>query len=89
MVLPANEIAESIAEGSTPVNVHAGSGLAVGNAVVLADAAALEKNGLTQAAGGLSIVGSGGFNSALAQNFDALQRSGFGVDNVNAGRSGR
>lgn len=59
-------------------NIHAGSDLPVGS-VALVPGALLEQAGMTKVAGGLNIVGGGGFNSALAQNFLALNRSRFGA----------
>lgn len=85
-VLPANDVTGAIQEGGTPVNVHAGSEVAAGNIVVLLDSTTLEKTGITQTASGLNIVGSGGFNAALAKNFDAINQAGVGVPNVVAGR---
>jgi hypothetical protein len=76
--VPAAELAGAIAEGGTPVNVHSGSELASGNTVVALAGDALDRAGLVRTAGALNIVGGSGFNSALAQNFDALKRSGFG-----------
>jgi hypothetical protein len=80
-VLSSVEAAGALARGGLPVNVHAGSGLAPGRTVVAVAGDALDQAGLIQAAGGLNVVGSSGFNSALAQNFDALNRLGFGVVN--------
>ena len=88
-VLPSVEAAGALAHGGLPVNVHVGSGIAPGITVVAATSDALDQAGLVQAAGGLNVVGSSGFNSALAQNFDALNRSGFGVDNLRVGQIGR
>jgi hypothetical protein len=88
-VLPSAEMTRDLAGGGIPVNVHAGSGLAPGNTVVITGSNTLEQAGLTQAAGGLNVVGSSGFNSALAQNFDMLNRSGFGAGKAGAGRIGR
>ena len=73
------EVGGVITEDRTSVNVNPGSGLASGSAVVVADATTLEQTGLTYAAGGLNVVGSGGFNSALAQNFKEVNRIGFGA----------
>jgi hypothetical protein len=83
------EVAGVIAERGTPVNVNPGSGLASGITVVLSGTTTLEQNGLTQVAGGLNIVGGGGFNSALTQNFNESNRTGFGVGMPAAGRVGR
>jgi len=88
-VLPSTELAGAIAEGGTPVNVHAGSGLVSGSTVVALAGEALDQAGLSQTADTLNIVGSSGFNSALAQNFDALNRSGFGAGNMRGELIGR
>lgn len=84
-ILPAG----GIAEADTQVNVNPGSGLASGSTVVLTGTTTLEQNGLTQVAGGLNVVGSAGFNSALEKNFNELNRSGFGAGMSGAGRVGR
>jgi hypothetical protein len=84
-ILPAG----GIAEGGSLVNVNPGSGLGAGSTVVLTRATTLEESGLTQVAGGLNIVGSGGFNSALEKNFKESNRSGFGAGMSGAGRFGR
>lgn len=78
-------MAEAIAEGGTLVNVNPGSGLAPGSVVVLADATTFKQSGLIQAAGGLNVVGSTGFNSALEKNFNELNCSGFGTGMSAAG----
>jgi hypothetical protein len=54
------EVAAAIAAGGLPVNLHAGSGLASGSVVIETAGDPLEKRGLTQAGGGLKVVGSGG-----------------------------
>lgn len=78
-ILPAGELAGAFANGATPVNVHAGSELAMGDAVVaLKDG--LSQVDMTQTTGAVSIVGSSGLNSALGQNFATLNRSVFGAD---------
>lgn len=73
------EVNKVTAEGGTIVNANPGGSLASGGAVVLADATAHKQSGLMQAAGGLNIVGSAGFNSALEKNFNELNRAGFGA----------
>lgn len=80
------EVAGVIAEGGMQMNVNPGSGLASGSTVVLAGSTTLEQNGLTQVAGGLNIIGGSGFNSALTQNFNESNRSGFGIGMSGAGR---
>jgi Neuraminidase-like domain/ABC toxin N-terminal region len=72
---------EALADGGIPINVHPGSKLASGSTVVAPASDALNRAGLVQT-GMLNIVGGSGFNSALAHNFDALNRSGFGVRKV-------
>jgi hypothetical protein len=81
-MLTAAELSGPISEGGVPVNVHAGSELASGSAIVALASDALDQAGLARTAGTLNIVGGSGFNSALAQNFDALNRSGFGAGNA-------
>ena len=83
------EVAGVVAKGGIPINVNPGGGLASGSTVVLTGATTLEQNGLTQVAGGLNIVGGGGFNSALTQNFNESNRSGFGAGMSGAVRLGR
>ena len=78
-ILTAAKAAGIIGEGRTPVNVNPGSGLASGSTVVLTDAAKFEQTGLAQVAGGLNVVGSAGFNAALKNNLNELNRSGFGA----------
>jgi hypothetical protein len=75
-----------VAERGTPVNVNPGSGVASGSSVVLMGATTLDESGLSQLAGGLNIVGSGGFNSALARNLNEVNRSGFDAGISGAGR---
>lgn len=57
-----------------PVNVNPGSALASAHTLVLTEGMSLEETGLTAVAGGLNVVGGAGFNPALKQNFDALNR---------------
>jgi peptidoglycan hydrolase-like protein with peptidoglycan-binding domain len=88
-VLPSDEAAGARVDGAMPVNIHAGSDLALSKTVVATANNALEQAGLTPVAGRLNVVGSSGFTSALAQNFDVLSRSGFGADNLGVGLTGR
>lgn len=81
------EAAEII--GGMPVNINPGSGLTSNGTVVLGDANTFENNGLIQAPSGLNVVGASGFNSALADNFDELNRSGFGSGLPEIGFNGR
>jgi hypothetical protein len=61
------------------VNVSPGSDLAGGSTVVLSNEGSFSKSGLKVTGGGLNIVGSGGFNSALEKNFNDMNRIGFGA----------
>ena len=83
------EVAASMPDGRLPININPGSGLAAGMTVVVSGRTTLQQNGLTQVGGGLNIVGSGGFNSALTHNLDQENRSGFGRSLSGAGRSER
>jgi len=65
-----------VAQGGSVVNVHAASGLAADSVVVHTGEVALEQTGLTQAAGAFNIITGGGFNTGLADNFNALQGLG-------------
>jgi hypothetical protein len=71
-VLPSGEAVGAVATGGVLMNVQAGSGLAEGNALVITERHAFEQAALTQA-GGLNVIGSAGFNSALTKSFDTLQ----------------
>jgi hypothetical protein len=71
------------------VNVNPGSGQKAGAKVVVADARALEQSGLVQVASGLNVVGKAGFNSVQQQNFNDLNRGGFGSAVAGAARAGR
>lgn len=78
--------AENIAVGGPLVNVNPGSDLASGSSVVFSGTTKLEQDGLTEIAGGLNIVGGGGFNATLEKNFKESNRSGFGAGKSGAGR---
>lgn len=78
-----------ITNGHIKVNVNPGSGIPAGSVVFLTEANALEKTGLMQPAGGLNVVSRVGFNSALAQNFNASKSVGFGANMSNADRISR
>jgi len=88
-VLPTAEASDAIARGGQSVYVHTGSGLPPGRTLITIESDALGKADLVQAAGGVNVVGSSGFNSALAQNFNALNRSGFGRGNLDGRLIGR
>lgn len=81
--------AGDVAGRGAPINVNPGSGLASGSTVVLSDATTPDKTGLSLVAGGLNIVGSAGFNSALEKNFSSLNRPGSGADLPGSGRTER
>jgi len=73
-VLPSTGVPGAIMDGGMPVNVAAGSGVGADSTVIAPAANTLYRAGLTQAAGGLNIVGSSGYNSALAQNLVRIGR---------------
>ncbi len=75
-ILPAAEAAGALAQGGRVVNVHAASGLAADSVVVHTGETPLALSGLTQTAGALNVITGGGLNTALAENFDALQGLG-------------
>ncbi|MCK5014071.1 MAG: hypothetical protein KAS66_09645 [Candidatus Omnitrophica bacterium] len=81
-VLSPDEAVDAIAQGGQLVNVHAGSSIAQGTIVVAAERDALDNAGLVVAAGGLNVVGSGGFNSGLEQNYKTISRSELGAGNL-------
>lgn len=83
------DAADVIAQGGAPVKINPGSGVASGSTAVLTDPTAFERNGLTQVAGGLNVIGGDGFNSALGQNFNELSLLGFGAALSGAGLAGR
>jgi hypothetical protein len=82
-VLSAAEVTNAISRGDMPVNILAGSEIAPGSTAATLEGTALERGALKQAGlvqvKDLNIVGSSGFNSVLARNFDALKRSNFGA----------
>jgi hypothetical protein len=57
-----------------PVNIHAGSGLVSGSAVMVT-AKWLKVAGLMYAAGGLNVISSGGFAAVPAKNFNMINGS--------------
>ena len=67
-----------------PIHVNPGSGVAANGAVVLTDAAALDGRGQSAIAGGVNVVGSSGFNSALAESLLLSSRGGFGARSTGA-----
>jgi len=81
-VLSPDEAVDAIAQGGQLVNVHAGSSIAQGTIVVALERDALDNAGLVVAAGGLNVVGSGGFNSGLEQNYKTISRSELGAGNL-------
>jgi hypothetical protein len=81
-ILHPAEAVGAIAQGGQSVNVHIGSGLGPDRTVVAVERDALGHAGLVAVAGGLNVIGSGGFNSGLEQNFGALIRSEFNAGNL-------
>ena len=84
IVLTPDKAADAITRGGQLVNVHTGSGVAPGRTVVALERDALGQADLVQEAGGLNVVGISGFNSAQAQNFNALNRSDFSTVNLSS-----
>jgi ABC toxin N-terminal region/Neuraminidase-like domain/Salmonella virulence plasmid 28.1kDa A protein len=72
-ILPASDLG---AKGGMTITVHPGSALAADESVVLTGAV---KDGPQVAGRGLNIVGAGGFNSGLAQNYKAFYGTGNGA----------
>jgi hypothetical protein len=66
-VLTAGKAAAAAAAGGS-INVNSGSALPSGSSIVAVEQNALESAGLSQAAGGLNVIGGGGLNSALLKN---------------------
>ena len=58
----------------TAIAINAGSAIAPDTTVVTRDSNALASAELTQAAGGLNVIGSNGLNSALLKNINALKQ---------------
>jgi len=82
VVLASYEATGAIPTDAFLANIHIGSELPMGSVAIVPNAL-LEEAGITRMAGGLNVVGSAGFSSELAQNFNELNRSRF-----DAGRSG-
>ena len=62
------------------MNVHPASGMAGGSTVLMRDPDAFAQSGLKAIGGGLNIIGSAGFNSALERNYQDQNRSGFSAE---------
>lgn len=60
-------------EGTTAINVNAGSAVASGSTVVVIDSSALASAGLAHTVGGLNVIGGNGLNSALLKNMNAVK----------------
>ncbi|MCP4508971.1 MAG: hypothetical protein GY826_21575, partial [Fuerstiella sp.] len=65
-----DKVGETVAAGEALLKVNSGSGLGSGREVIVADTTTFEQSGLIQGAGGLNVVGNGGFNSVLKKNFN-------------------
>ncbi len=75
-VLPATDLADATRGSYAQVRVHAGSGVAAENVIVLTAGASLEQAGLKHVAGGLNVVGASGFNTSLEKNFASFNAAG-------------
>lgn len=85
-ILPAAEVTGAIARGDMPVNILSGSEIAHDSMAISLEGIVLERNalkdeGLVQVKD-LNIIGSSGFNSVLARNFDELKRFNFGAGKI-------
>jgi hypothetical protein len=65
---------EADEESAPVVNINAGSTIAADTAIVVTSGNSLASAGLTQASGGLNVIGGNGLNSALLKNAQALKR---------------
>ena len=74
------------ATGLSRVSGGPGGDLASGSNMVLKDPESFARSGLREIAGGLNVVGSAGFNSALKKNMTDLNRTGFGAATPGVGR---
>ena len=82
-VLSLNEATTAFLQGrSTPVHVQVGSSIAASSVVVAPASNSLATSGLKEAAGGLNVIGNGGFNAALAQNFFSAHRFNLAVNAI-------
>ena len=81
---PGLDIPTELATGmaGTAMHINPGSGLGSGSEVRLTDASTFAQSGLMPSTSGLNVVGRGGFNSALSQNFNEMNRTGFGRNNA-------
>jgi hypothetical protein len=77
-----------LGNSGTLVNVNPGSSVAPGTAVIARGITTMAESGLAQVAGGLNVVGAGGFNATLAENFNKANETGFGAKISGAGGSG-
>jgi hypothetical protein len=73
------QFAGDLAVGRRLANANPGGNLTAGSSVVLRDEKSFASSGLRAVGGGLNIVGSAGFSSALEQNFNNLKRFDFGA----------
>lgn len=90
-ILSSDEVGAAVAVGGSTVDVHPGSGLGSGATSIVIATGSVEKVGLKRVQGGLNVIGGAGLNSILAQNVDALARSGFAanIKGLSAGPIGR
>ena len=75
-VVRATELAGAIAGGSTLVNLHSGSGIPQGSAVVAPVGTTPDVPGRSRVSGELHVIGSEGLNPALAHNFETITGAG-------------
>ena len=70
-ILASSELSAAVMAGAIPVAVNAGGGLGPSAVAVVAGGSSPQTAVFTQEAAGLNVVGGGGFNAPLANNFNA------------------
>lgn len=76
---PGLEIMTTMDQPAPGAHINVNPGSEVAGSVVVGAAHTFARSGIASLGGGLNIVGRGGLNSALAQNLNELNRSGFGA----------
>ena len=86
---PGLGIVTDIAQLASGGHLNVNPGSEVAGSVVVGAAHTFARSGIVSLGGGLNIIGGAGLNSALAQNLNELNRSGFDAGMTGAGRIGR
>jgi hypothetical protein len=79
--------ATKISDAATIVAINAASSVAADNAVFVNDLAAAAASGVQVPGGGLNVIGAGGLNSGLAENYTSAAGAGFGKALLNVGNA--